>query len=113
MSYPVLFVLVFGGLFILRIVAATVVFALLMPRSERCPDCDAETEAVVSPILDRLLPWFRKSWCLTCGWEGVLRRAPESQETGVDSPGVARVPQRASAASSRHGNAVRDGGSGR
>lgn len=110
MSYPVLFVLVFGGLFILRIVAATVVFALLMPRSERCPDCDAETEAVVSPFLDRALPWFRKSWCLTCGWEGVLRRAPDSQQTGAEAPGVAPVPLRSSTASPRQGNAVRDGG---
>jgi hypothetical protein len=78
MSEAALFVVVFSGLFVLRIIAATVVFALLLPRGDRCPNCDAPTLRVESPLADRFLPWFRKSWCLSCGWQGMLRRGPLS-----------------------------------
>jgi hypothetical protein len=80
MSEATIFVLVFGGLFVLRIVAATVVFALLLPKGDRCPNCDAPTLRVAAPLLDRFLPWFRRSWCLTCGWRGMLRRGALSVE---------------------------------
>ncbi len=83
MSDTVLFVLIFGGLFVLRIVAATVVFLLLLPRDGRCPNCDEPTARVSSALLDRSLPWFRKSWCLRCGWEGILRRGTERSEDSV------------------------------
>ncbi len=76
MSEAALFILVFGGLFVLRIIAATVVFALLLPRGDRCPNCDAVTIRIESAFADRLLPWFRRSWCMTCGWQGMLRRGP-------------------------------------
>jgi hypothetical protein len=78
MSEATLFVIVFGGLFALRVIAATVVFALLLPRGDRCPNCDAVTLRVESALADRFLPWFRKSWCLACGWHGMLRRGPVS-----------------------------------
>jgi hypothetical protein len=80
MSEATVFVLVFGGLFLLRIVAATVVFAMILPRGDRCPNCDRPTLRVAAPLLDRFLPWFRRSWCLACGWRGVLRRGTVSAE---------------------------------
>jgi len=76
MSDATLFIVIFGGLFVLRIVAATVVFALLLPRGDRCPNCNAATMRIESTVADRMLPWFRKSWCLECGWRGMLRRGP-------------------------------------
>ena len=80
MSDTTLFVILFGGLFVLRIVAATVVFALLLPKGDACPICDAPTARVESPFSDRFLPWFRKRWCLRCGWTGMLRRGPLSEQ---------------------------------
>lgn len=74
MSDAALFILLFGGLFVLRIVAATLFFLALLPKSDRCPNCDHSTLRVASLLFDRILPWFRKSWCLTCGWHGLLRR---------------------------------------
>jgi hypothetical protein len=74
------FVLVFGGLLVLRVVLATVFFALILPRGDRCPNCDAVTLRLASVMFDRVMPWFRRSWCLTCGWRGVLRRGPASEE---------------------------------
>jgi hypothetical protein len=75
MSDAALFILVFGGLFILRGIAATVVFLWILPDGIRCPQCDAETMRLSPSRVMRLLPGFRSSWCLVCGWRGVHRIA--------------------------------------
>lgn len=77
MSDAVIFVVVFAGFFILRAIAATVFFFFyLLPEGDRCPHCDAVTLRVESPLLNRLLPRFRTSWCYECNWHGLLRRGP-------------------------------------
>lgn len=73
MTYAVLFVLVFVGLFVLRIILATIFFFMILPADDHCLNCDAPTLRIESKF-DRVLPWFRRSWCLRCGWHGVLRR---------------------------------------
>jgi hypothetical protein len=80
MSEALLFTLIFGGLFVLRIILATVFFALILPAGDRCPNCDAATIRVESVLFERLMPWFRRSWCLRCGWEGVLLRGTVTAE---------------------------------
>lgn len=67
---------VIGGFFILRAIAATVVFLYLLPDSDRCPICDGVTLRVENKGWNTLLPWFRTSWCLDCGWHGLLRAGP-------------------------------------
>ena len=76
MSDGVLFAVAFVGFFILRAIAATVVFFFILPVGDRCPMCDAETFRVQSKGWNLLMPWFRTSWCADCGWEGLLRHAP-------------------------------------
>jgi hypothetical protein len=86
MSDGAIFVLVFGGFFVLRIIAATLVFLWILPDGDRCPNCDAVTIRVQSPALNLLMPWFRTSWCHECGWEGLLRRGPlTKQPTATES----------------------------
>ena len=75
MSDAVIFVLIFAGFFVLRGIAATVVFFFLLPEGDRCPNCDAVTLRVQSK-LNRFLPRFRTSWCYECGWHGMLRQGP-------------------------------------
>ena len=65
MSDTVIFLLVFGGFFVLRAVVG-----------DRCPNCDAVTLRVESRVMNRLLPMFRTSWCYECNWHGLLRRGP-------------------------------------
>lgn len=56
----------------------TTVFLNMITQGDRCPVCDSETTAV-----ERRGWWHvvsfgarnRRSWCLACGWEGVLRRS--------------------------------------
>ncbi len=64
---------IFGGFFVLRAILATVFFYYILPEGDRCPDCDAPTLRVESTWWNRMLPWFRTSWCIDCGWHGLLR----------------------------------------
>jgi hypothetical protein len=41
MSDAVIFAVIFVGFFILRLIAATVVFFFILPDGDRCPNCDA------------------------------------------------------------------------
>lgn len=81
MSDIVWFAIVFVAFFVLRFIAATVFFFYMLPADGRCPNCDAETIRVQSPWWNRLLPWFRTSWCFECGWHGLLRGAPNACPT--------------------------------
>ena len=74
MSEVVIFSLVFGGLFVLRGIAATVFFYFILPEGDRCPNCDAVTLRTESRRWNRLLPGLRSSWCYECDWHGFLRR---------------------------------------
>jgi hypothetical protein len=69
---------VLGGFFVLRAIAATWVFFYLLPEGDRCPNCDAVTLRIESKGFNRVFPWFRSSWCLDCGWHGLLRVGPLS-----------------------------------
>lgn len=94
MSDVFLFTMVFGGLVLLRIVLATVFFFLILPAGDRCLHCDAPTIRVASRFFDRVMPWFRRSWCLRCGWHGLLRRGPVTSEPVVPERGSAVVRHR-------------------
>ena len=71
-----IFTLVFVGFFVLRAIVATVFFYHIMPEGDRCPCCDTPTIRMESRAWGHLLPWFRKSWCYNCHWEGLLRHGP-------------------------------------
>lgn len=98
MSDAALFVVVFGGLFVLRGIAATIVFLWILPDGIRCPQCDAETMRVEPSRVMRLLTRYRSSWCLVCGWHGIhrietppaARPAPMVRESGPSA--VPRAP---------------------
>jgi len=83
MSDAVIFGIVFVAFFILRAIAATMFFYYMMPESNRCPMCDEPTIRIAQPAWNRLLPWFRTSWCYECGWEGLLRPGPAEEPTST------------------------------
>ena len=85
MSELVVFAVVFGGLFILRGIAATVFFYCILPEGDRCPNCDAVTLRMESRRWNRLVPSLRASWCFECDWHGFLRRG---QLTPVSTSGA-------------------------
>lgn len=85
MTGVVVFAVVFVAFFVLRAVAATITFYFLLPDSDRCPMCDEATIRVSAPAWNRLLPWFRTSWCYACGWEGLLRPVAPVPAASTDS----------------------------
>lgn len=85
MSNVAIFAAVFVGFFVLRGIAATITFYFLLPDSDRCPLCDEHTLRVAQPAWNRLLPWFRTSWCYRCGWEGLLRPGPAPEPANTAS----------------------------
>jgi len=78
MSDAAIFAIVFVSIFVLRIVAATLVFYWILPDSDRCPHCNAVTLRVQSRGPGKWMRWLRSSWCIECGWSGMLRCGPVS-----------------------------------
>ena len=93
MSDAVIFAVVFVGFFVLRLIAATIVFFVILPEGERCPNCDAVTLRVQSRGMNALMPWFRTSWCYECGWRGLLRRGPVTRQPEVSAEAKVRAPR--------------------
>jgi hypothetical protein len=55
---------------------ATKAFIIMIPDGDVCLMCDSPTLAIHCDGWWRVLgPRFRRSWCIGCGWEGVLRRS--------------------------------------
>jgi hypothetical protein len=78
--------LTFIGVFVFIRIAfiwlATKAFVLMIPDGDRCPMCDGHTLPIERDGWWRILgPRFRRSWCLDCGWEGVLRRSESPPPT--------------------------------
>lgn len=84
MSDAAIFVFVFGGLLVLRIIAATVVFVLILPRGDQCPLCNAATIRLHAPFFARIC--LAKRWCLACGWDGAMRISEPSAIKAAKSP---------------------------
>jgi hypothetical protein len=97
MTEAVLFAIVFVGFFVLRGIAATIFFVVLLNDDGRCPNCDAETLRVQSRAWEVTMPWLRASWCPRCGWEGMLRRRAHPKSTppshGVRTPPGREAPR--------------------
>jgi len=86
MSDGLLFGIVFLGFFVLRGVAATIVFYFILPDSTRCPMCDAETLHIHSRFWRLTMPGLRPSWCPVCRWEGMLRKPKGRVVPGSATP---------------------------
>jgi len=67
-----IFIGFFGGLFVLRAIAATFVYAWLLSDAPDCPNCGGETIHVQSRGVSRLFPRLWLNWCPDCNWEGML-----------------------------------------
>ncbi|WP_373057937.1 hypothetical protein [Gemmatimonas sp.] len=71
-----IFIAVFVAIRFAFIWLATKAFVMMIPDGDTCTMCDSETLAVERVGWWRVLgERFRRSWCIECGWEGVLRRS--------------------------------------
>ena len=54
-------------------IVATVAF-MMLPVTRACPRCAGELTLIRHPVLRYLIPNIEHRWCLTCGWNGIIRR---------------------------------------
>ncbi|MCU0646859.1 MAG: hypothetical protein MUF00_02580, partial [Gemmatimonadaceae bacterium] len=88
-----IFIGVFAGIRIAFIWLATEVFIGMIPDGEECPICGDQTLPVQRDGWWRILgPRFRRSYCLGCQWEGVLRRRQAPPVTPPPSRTVEPTP---------------------
>ena len=62
----------------LRVAIVSFAVYLLLPRGPRCRSCHTEMLRLKNAFLARCLPALERRWCLTCGWNGVVRRRSEA-----------------------------------
>ena len=87
MAEAVVFTIVFGGFFVLRLVAATMFFFYILPDGILCPCCNAETLHIESRFWRIAAPRFRPSWCPRCNWDGLLKRDGQPPAKTVSQSG--------------------------
>lgn len=63
------------ALWVAMLLSPIALLIAFLPSGRDCPRCSAET----IPIRNRLLQPFRRfvhlRWCMSCGWDGVMRQA--------------------------------------
>jgi hypothetical protein len=78
MSEAAIFIGGFVVLFVTRLWIATAVMIWILPEADECPICNGHTVRVQSRGWNTLFPRLRTSWCIECGWEGLLRPSTRS-----------------------------------
>jgi len=72
---------------LMRFAIVTAVVYLLLPAGPLCPHCKIDMVPIRNRFFDRLLPALQRRWCLSCGWNGVVRRVrPVPKPTGRPRP---------------------------
>ena len=78
-SDAAIFIGVFAFIRVAMIWLATKMFLALIPHGVECPLCDGHTLPIERVGWWRVLgARFRRSWCIDCGWEGILQRDPSA-----------------------------------
>jgi hypothetical protein len=68
-----LVVVVLFATVLLRFGIVLTVAYFILPATNSCPRCGTALSAIRHPVLHVLVPTIRHSWCLECGWSGVVR----------------------------------------
>ena len=61
---------------LLRFAIVLAVVYFILPATRICPHCASDLTLIRHPVMRRLLPVLEHRWCLGCGWNGLVRRAP-------------------------------------
>jgi hypothetical protein len=95
-----IFIGVFAGIRVAFIWLATELFIGLIPDGDECPLCGDHTLPVARDGWWRILgARFRRSYCLGCQWEGVLRRGPTPPPAKPPTPPPSRTAESTRASS--------------
>lgn len=73
-----LVVVVLFATVLLRAGIVLFVIYLILPATRACPRCGTALTRIRRPVWQALLPIVTHTWCLECGWSGLVR-APQSR----------------------------------
>lgn len=80
------FIAFFVAVRVIIVWTLTKLFIMVIPDGDRCPMCDEYTLPIERNGWWRVFgPRFRRSWCMECQWEGVLRRNTNFDPTMLSS----------------------------
>lgn len=68
-----LIVVVLFATVLLRFGIVFTVAYLMLPNTRACPRCGTGLTTIHHPVLQMLVPIVKHTWCLQCGWSGVVR----------------------------------------
>jgi hypothetical protein len=89
-----LVVLVLLATVAIRVAIVLVVAYLLLSRGPFCPHCGAEMLPIRNRFFDWIVPALQRRWCVTCGWNGVVRRASGAPAREAPAPRAPRPSRR-------------------
>jgi hypothetical protein len=70
-----MFWLLVMALWIALLISPLVLLYLFLPAGRDCPRCSSETILLRSRLLRPVRRLTSMRWCISCGWEGVMRNA--------------------------------------
>lgn len=68
---------------VMRLAIVGVVVYLLLPRGPTCPRCGVQMAGIRNRLVDHVLPWLERRWCLECGWDGLVRRVGKRADHSI------------------------------
>lgn len=71
-----LIVVVLFATVLLRFAIVLAVVYFMLPATRICRHCACDLTLIRHPVMRRLIPGVEHRWCLGCGWNGLVRRAP-------------------------------------
>lgn len=69
------------ALWIAMLVSPIALLIAFLPSGRDCPRCGAETIPIRHRLLLPVRRFLHLRWCMSCGWDGVMRQAPWSRPT--------------------------------
>jgi len=61
------------GLVAVGMVTLSLILLVALSAGSHCPACGGEAIPVLLPRPLRKVPFIQRRWCMSCGWEGLLR----------------------------------------
>jgi hypothetical protein len=61
------------ALWVVMLLAPLALLVALLPAGRDCPRCGSESVPIRLALLRPLAPLLHRRWCISCGWEGMVR----------------------------------------
>src|SRR5688572_21082231 len=79
-----MFWLVVTAVWVAMLISPFIMLFIFLPTGNVCPKCESETIRIRSQILRPAYKLVGLRWCLSCGWQGLVRQAPLAAPVAVE-----------------------------